>query len=874
MAVIDRARWRQLEPLLDQALELSDEDRVPWLAEVRSQSPDLADALTALLSGEVAANDRGFLSEPIDVPLVGVELGAYTIERPLGQGGMGSVWFARRTDGRFEGRAALKLLNLALLTASGQERFRREGSVLARLTHPGIARLLDAGLSAGGQPYLVLEYVEGQRIDLFANEQSLSRDARIRLVLQVLAAVTHAHANLVVHRDIKPSNILVTADGTAKLLDFGIAKLLASDGSTDQPVLTIDGGRALTPEFAAPEQARGDPVTTATDVYALGVLLYLLLSGRHPTGEGCHTPAEAIAALFTVEPARLGVGDLDNVLARALRKSPAERYQSAAAFGDDLERFLRHEPVSAQADSLPYRVRKFVRRNRVPVIAAAVTTIGLLVATAVSVDRMVEARRQRDVALFEEKRADAQLEFQYLMLSSIGDGRVTMREILDQGRILLDREYSRDPLLAASIAMSLSTAYEELGESDRHFELLVHAESLSVIAGASNNLLLSRCGRATALADRKQLTAAVALMDSIRPTIARAKQGIAGQCLAQLAQLEIARQHFDSAAILGQRAARLMERAGDTTGMSYVGVLNSAANALENQKKRREALAIYERIAAVMDSSGRGQAMSRNIIRNNIGIALSNLGEMKAAEPVLRETVATFLRGNTEDFVHPAILINYCRTVLFLQRLDTAATWYEHLYTQSVARKDAMMESEGATGMARVELARGRANDAARWIDLARRADARRTPPQIDGVANLEATLAHLRGNVPAANAAFDTVLRSMGYASGERPYQMRGVLIAAAAAALDVPSAASAAKALEYARAARGIAGSDSLTETRSAYVGEARLFEGRALLAMGDTAAARGVLQRASVALRAGGGAEHPRAREADALLGRVAR
>src|SRR5215207_7527055 len=257
MALVDRDRWRALEPLLDQAFDLSAEEQATWLEELRANSPELIAELSSLLSGDSAADRDGFLAEPLDVTLAGLELGAYTLERPLGHGGMGSVWLARRTDGWFEGRAAVKLLNLALVSPTGQERFRREGSVLARLTHPGVARLYDAGVSASGQPYLVLEYVEGRPIDAFAREHGLSQDARIRLVLQVLAAIGHAHANLIVHRDIKPSNILVTADGTVKLLDFGIAKLLASDAGSDTP-LTVEGGRALTPEFASPEQARGD----------------------------------------------------------------------------------------------------------------------------------------------------------------------------------------------------------------------------------------------------------------------------------------------------------------------------------------------------------------------------------------------------------------------------------------------------------------------------------------------------------------------------------------------------------------------------------------------------------------------------------------
>ena len=208
-------------------------------------------------------------------------MGAYTLERPLGAGGMGAVWLGRRSDGRFDGRVAIKLLNLALLDERGQARFRREGTVLARLSHPNIARLLDAGVSASGQPYLVLEYVDGQPIDVFADARCLGVHDRVRVMLDVLDAVGHAHGHLIVHRDLKPSNILVSTDGTVKLLDFGIATLLASDGGEPLDAFTRDG-RALTPDFAAPEQIRGEPISVGSDIYSLGVLLYLLVCGRRP----------------------------------------------------------------------------------------------------------------------------------------------------------------------------------------------------------------------------------------------------------------------------------------------------------------------------------------------------------------------------------------------------------------------------------------------------------------------------------------------------------------------------------------------------------------------------------------------------------------
>ncbi|HKP29686.1 MAG TPA: serine/threonine-protein kinase [Gemmatimonadales bacterium] len=333
---IDPGLWQRLEPLLDHALDLSDEERGQWLDNLREKSPELVEQLVQLLTAEEAADDGGFLNTGFQVPARELTLGPWELERPLGAGGMGAVWLARRTDGEGESRAAIKLLNLALQNAIGQARFRREGTMLARLAHPGIARLLDTGLSPTGQPYLVLEYIEGARIDRFADERALNHRDRIGLVLQVLSAIEHAHANQIVHRDIKPSNILVTSEGVAKLLDFGIAKMVSPGGSLGSAPLTAGSARVLTPEYAAPEQASGGAVSPATDVYAVGVLLYLLLSGKHPTAEGRRGAAEIITALFEVDPQPLGLGRIDGVLERSLRKKPEDRYQSAREMTDAL----------------------------------------------------------------------------------------------------------------------------------------------------------------------------------------------------------------------------------------------------------------------------------------------------------------------------------------------------------------------------------------------------------------------------------------------------------------------------------------------------------------------------------------------------------
>src|SRR5262249_5591162 len=302
-----------------------------------------------------------------------------------------SVWLARRCDGRFEGRAAVKFLNIALVGGAGEDRFKREGSFLARLAHPHIAHLIDAGTSATGQPYLILEYVEGQQIDWYCDQKAFEVDARIQLFLEVLAAVAHAHANLIVHRDIKPSNVLVNTEGRVKLLDFGIAKLLEAETTLGEATaLTREGGRALTPAYAAPEQVTGDAITTATAVYALAVLLYLLLTGKHPAESSLHSPAGLMKAIVETEAPRpsdvQGLskkrrrvlrGDLDTIVIKALKKNPAERYPSVTAFAEDLRRYLGHQTISARPDTLAYRTVRFVRRYRVPVAAAAVVIASL-----------------------------------------------------------------------------------------------------------------------------------------------------------------------------------------------------------------------------------------------------------------------------------------------------------------------------------------------------------------------------------------------------------------------------------------------------------------------------------------------------------------
>jgi serine/threonine-protein kinase len=425
--------WREALGVIDGLLTAPPPEREQRLRELEATQPDLHRRVRALLDADAVATRIGFLDVARDDATprargglaAGARLGPYRIERELGAGGMGEVWLARRDDGLYDGEVAIKTLHPFFAMGAMRDRFLREAQMLGKLAHPNIARLLDAGVS-DGVVFLVIEYVRGTSIDAYCDERALDIDARLALFDSVCVAVAHAHANLVVHRDIKPGNILVTAEGEVKLLDFGIGKLLDA-GGTEPTELTRVTGRVFTPEFAAPEQILGEPVTTATDVYSLGTLLFVLLTGSRPFGNdvtgnklehavlhaepaalarAAHDTSPEVAAKRGTIPARLSkalAGDLENIVQRAMRKAAAGRYASVQALADDIARFRRHEPVLARAGSRAYRVGRFVRRHRVAVAAAA----GVLVAAAAGVTGIVyQAREARAQAVLAQREAE------------------------------------------------------------------------------------------------------------------------------------------------------------------------------------------------------------------------------------------------------------------------------------------------------------------------------------------------------------------------------------------------------------------------------------------------------------------------------------
>ena len=462
--------------LFDALLALPDGERAEFLTRECGDDSRLRAELQALLDADAAA--AGFLDAPLvpaAQPRPDERIGPYRLLRELGQGGMGRVFLAERADALYSRQVAIKFLRHDL--GDLRERFGNERRILAALDHPNIAKLIDAGNSASDAPYVVMEYVEGEPITRHCERTHASQRERIALFLQVLDAVQHAHAHLIVHRDLKPENILVGADGLPKLLDFGIAKLLEPEVRG----LTQTGLAPMTPEYASPEQVRGESVGTASDVYSLGVLLYQLLTGERPYAISTRSPAEIERTVCLVEPARPSKvararsgaridRDLDHIVLKALNKEASGRYLSCQQFADDLRRYLDGRPVLARATPRREVALKFLRRNRLAASAAAAIVLALVVGTGLALVQARRANEQAQIARSERDRAERVSEFLTSMLAAAdpatGGREVTVVSLLDAAARGFEHDQGNDPELTAAIQRTLAQSYRALGLLD------------------------------------------------------------------------------------------------------------------------------------------------------------------------------------------------------------------------------------------------------------------------------------------------------------------------------------------------------------------------------------------------------------------------
>jgi serine/threonine-protein kinase len=678
---MDKPDWTRLQALFAQALEVAPEQRQAFVDQACGSDEALANALRRLLRADSAA-EQDPLPDAVSRAaerwvasahrgLEGQRLGAWRITAHLADGGMGAVYLAERADGQYQQAAAIKLLSPALVSEAARARLAAERQILARLTHPHIARLLDGGATDDGAPYLVMEFVDGAPIDDWCDHHRLDTAARLRLFVQVCRAVDHAHRNLVVHRDLKPSNILVDGSGAPKLLDFGIARLLDAEG------VTRSGERMLTPSHAAPEQITGDAVTTATDVYALGVLLYDLLAGRLPHADTPGNPAALARAIVETEPPRPSdavsggsrrlreqgqrgqrlsperlsrelQGDLDNIVLMALRKEPARRYDSAQALALDVERFLAHRPVQARADTVGYRSAKFLRRHPVAVPASVLAAVLAVAGTAAFTWRLAD---ERDRALAAERSAQRTAEFTSTLLEGTqaeeGAARnVTVRDVLDKAAGRIDAELQAEPEVAGRLRSALGRAYHSWSAYDQALQMQQsalgllraqhggpHREVARVLSSLSD-ITHDQGDLETSLSWAQQ--AQVMWLEVGTPTEQADAQVLLG------ASYNALRRHAEAEPVFRQALLSLRSIDGGRDSDGLANAIFYLAYNLYSTDRLDEAAALYQEALAMRRRLGADDATLGELLRH-VALVQYQRGSFEAAEVAAREALQRLL---------------------------------------------------------------------------------------------------------------------------------------------------------------------------------------------------------------------------------------
>jgi tetratricopeptide (TPR) repeat protein/predicted Ser/Thr protein kinase len=665
---MDTQRWQRIGSIFDAVAEAPAAERDDLLARLCSDDATLRMEVERLLAADARGThfERGTHSARASAAAEWADaadadadkdsrIGSWRLLRELGRGGMGVVWLAERADGQFQQQAALKLIKRGMDSDAVRARFLRERQILARLEHPHIAHLIDGGIAADGRPYFAMEYVEGEPLLPHCAGQSMSLRERLGLILDVCLAVQFAHSQLIVHRDIKPSNILVTPAGEAKLLDFGIAKLL-----DDSQGGTIDTQhRPLTPAYAAPEQLRGEPVTTATDIYALGAVLYELLSGvRAFAAADTPSPEAALRALEsgTLSPpsraatspsaplaSRLLRGDLDTIVLKAMQRDPQRRYATVEALAGDLRRFLAGQPIAARRDHAGYRLRKFVGRHRLGVAMSTLAVLALIAALAFALWQAREKAREAE---------NSQQVTQFITGLLQGadpaqaHGRtLSAQDLLEQGARRLYRQSKIDPDVRARVLQTIAATYTNLGLYDRALPLaqevlaLRRSDPARIDAGIAESM--DGLGRIYRLkADYAQAEPLLRGALAMRRAIFPADDPAIIESVDHMAALERAKGDFKDADVLLAEAVQSARRRFGDEAVETARYLDDYAANLDDMGKRAGALALYRQALSIRDKNlGADDPEVANSLLN-LGVHLDQSGNFDAAMPLVERALA------------------------------------------------------------------------------------------------------------------------------------------------------------------------------------------------------------------------------------------
>lgn len=635
----DAARVQRLRAIFDAVIDLPPGERAAALDRLTDGDVALRREVEAVIlrsEGTAPALESPLVAvtgEPVATApsLVGERIGPYTVVHLIGMGGMGAVYEATRADDQYQKRVAIKIVQRDIDSELTLARFRRERQILASLVHPNIATMHDGGVMPDGRPFLVMEYVDGAPITTWCTARALPLRERVALFRQVCAAVHHAHKNLVIHRDLKPGNILVADDGTVKLLDFGIARLLStdeSDGAESNMPLTRGGARAFTPEYASPEQIRGEPLTTASDLYSLGVVLFELLTGRRPHQPKSRalvdieravldTPAPRPSSVITDEASQaLGGqssarvrqrlhGELDSIALRALHPEANRRYPSVEAFGDDLHNYLGGLPVRAQPDWIGYRARKFVLRNKAATAASALALTALLVGVIVAVSAAHRARA-------EQVKAEQANGFLRQLLASVhpetGSRDARVSDVLDAAARRIDQEFAEQPDVRAELETVIGESYEGLGRYDD--------------------------------AERQFKAALLLRQQSAGPQSASAVIG-----LSVLGQLYLDQGTLDSAGQLFHRALALQESRSSRPDSLHASLISNLGSLAHSQGDVKEAERLHRQAYEIKRRIFGSASDLAALELNNIAVDAGDQGRLAEADSIHR-AVLKVLRAN------------------------------------------------------------------------------------------------------------------------------------------------------------------------------------------------------------------------------------
>ena len=742
-------RWQEIERLFEEALACPRDERDAFLETACGTDQALHDEVASLLEAFDGSGPFDELERELIVPLhahvradpmEGRRVGVYRLVQVLGYGGMGAVYRAERADGQFEQEVALKLIRYGRSTDELRQRFANERQILARLAHPNIARLLDGGLTDDGQPYFAMEYVEGVPINRYCDTHRLDVVERLRLFEKVCEAVQYAHQNLVVHRDLKPSNVLVTNDGQVKLLDFGIAKLLDPHTGGASPTQTQTGMQVMTPEYASPEQVRGEPVTTTSDVYALGVVLYELLAGHRPYQLKALSPSEIerivceqeplrpstassqVSEAYDAEGARHAVtpesvslarrsqpgrlrqrlrGDLDTIIMKALHKEPARRYASAEQLLEDIRRHGEGLPIRARPDTLSYRVSTFVRRHRIGVSATILLAVSLLAGLVGTAWQARVAEAERDRAQDEADKA-AQVAFfmqdlfEVSNLSELKGETVTARELLEAGAERIRREWSGQPEARAMMMDAVGLVYQRLGLYAEATPLLEEAlairrealpEAHPDVAQSLHNVaeLLYEKGEYPAAESlyREELTLRHVLYGDEDPTIATV--------LHNLATVLNTQGEYDTAKSLQQEALAMNRKLRGGEHLEVASDLNNLALILQGLGDYQEAESLLREALTMRRSLLSTDDLGVAAYLNNLALVLQNQGEYASAESLYREALS--LKREILGEGHPDVAETLNNLASLLRNLGDYAG-AEPLLREALVIKDKLYSRE------------------------------------------------------------------------------------------------------------------------------------------------------------------------------------